>query len=150
MSGARRAALIAFCGALGVAAPAAAEILPIEVPVAVKGLPAEVSEGAVTCAVFTEADGHTSNLGYGGFGSERFEIRGGVYEGRIRVPVALDVPSASMLRSYRCTLYFIRHVSGQRKSGAATRLSEPGEAEFRDEFRRAPGTKFVGEVKGAF
>ncbi|MCC6611227.1 MAG: hypothetical protein IT515_16340 [Burkholderiales bacterium] len=137
----------AVCAALA-AVPAAAETLPIEVPVAVKGLPPEVSEGAVTCAVFTEIDGQTSNLGYGGFGSERFPIRGGAYQGRISVPVALDVASVSMLRSYRCTLYFIRHVNGQRKSGAAIRLTEPGEAEYRDEFRRAPGSPFVGEAKG--
>jgi hypothetical protein len=153
MSRARRiAALVvgaapALCAAFA-AAPAAAETLPIEVPVAVKGLPPDVSEGAITCAVFTETDGHTSNLGYGGFGSERFAIRGGAYQGRISVPVALDVASVAMLRSYRCTLYFIRHVNGQRKSGAAIRLSEPGEAEYRDEFRRAPGTSFVGEVRG--
>lgn len=150
MSGVRRAAAIAFCAALGATAPAAGETLPIQVPVAVKGLPPDVSEGAVTCAVFTETDGHTSNLGYGGFGSERFEVQGGAYQGPVSVPVALDVASASMLRSYRCTLYFIRRVSGQRKSGAAVRLSEPGEAEYREEFRRAPGSPFVGEAKGTF
>jgi len=154
MSGDRRAAVLALRAALAVsaalaaAAPVAAETLPIEVPVAVKGLPPDVSEGAITCAVFTETDGHTSNLGYGGFGSERFALRGGAFQGRISVPVVLDVASASLLRSYRCTLYFIRHVGGQRKSGAAARISDPADAEYRDEFRRAPGSAFAGEVKG--
>lgn len=151
MSPARRAAALALlCAALGAAAGAAAETLPIEVPVAVRGVPPEVTEGAVTCAVFTEVDGHTSNLGYGGFGSERFAIRGGVFAGRLTVPVVLDVASASLLRSYRCTLYFIRRVNGERRSGAAARLSDPSEPEYRDEFRRAPGSVFVGEAKGTF
>lgn len=142
---------VAFGAALATAAaPAVAETLPIEVPVAVRGLPPNVSEGAVTCAVFTEIDGHTSNLGYGGFGSERFTVRDGVFAGRIRVPVVLDVGSASLLRSYRCTLYFVRRANGDRRTGAAAQLSDPAGPDYRAEFRRAPGSRFAGVVKGAF
>ena len=148
MSGVRCAAALALLAALAWATPATAQVLAIDVPVGVKGLPAEASEGAVTCAVFTEPDGHTSNLGYGGFGSAQFPIRGGAYQGIVSVPVQLDVASAGLLRSYRCTLYFIRHVGEQRKSGTAARLSDPDQPEYRDEFRRAPGSRFVGEAKG--
>jgi len=149
MSRSTGAAALALVAALA-AVPAVAETLPIEVPVAVRGLPPDVSEGAVTCAVFTETDGHTSNLGYGGFGSERFTVKDGGFAGRLAVPVVLDVASASLLRSYRCTLYFVRRANGQRRTGAAAQLSDPAEPEYRAEFRRAPGSRFAGVVRGTF
>ena len=127
---------------------ARAEIFTIETPVSVKGVPPEVIEGAVTCAVFTEPDGHSSNLGYGGFGSVQFSLQGGAFLGRLRVPVRLDVASASLLRSYRCTLYFIRNVGGERKSATASRISDPASPDYREEFRRARGSRFAGEVRG--
>jgi hypothetical protein len=138
-----------LCAGLGLPVIAAAEIFTIETPVSVKGLPPEVIDGAVTCAVFTEPDGYSSNLGYGGFGSAQFTVKGGAYLGRLRVPVQLDVGSASLLRSYRCTLYFIRNVGGERKSATAARLSDPGSPDYREEFRRARGSSFSGEVWGS-
>jgi hypothetical protein len=135
---------------VGLAGPqaASAEVFTIETPVSVKGLPPEVVDGAVTCAVFTEAEGHTSNLGYGGFGSAEFTLKGGAFLGHLRVPVQLDVASANLLRSYRCTLYFIRNVGGERKSATAARLSDPRSPDYREEFRRANGSRFAGEVHG--
>lgn len=127
---------------------AGAEVFTIETPVSVKGLPPEVIDGAVTCAVFTESEGHANNLGYGGFGSAQFTLKGGAFLGRLRVPVQLDVASASLLRSYRCTLYFIRNVGGERKSATAARLSDPKSPDYREEFRRANGSRFAGEVHG--
>ena len=142
--------VVAILGALCVVPVAArAETYTIETPVSVKGLPPEVIDGAVTCAVFTEVDGHSSNLGYGGFGSAQFTVKGGAFLGRLRVPVQLDVASASLLRSYRCTLYFIRNVGGERKSATAAGLSEPGSPDYREEFRRARGSLFAGEVRGS-
>jgi hypothetical protein len=141
-------ALAALCVGLGAPLAACAEVFTIETPVSVKGLPPEVIDGAVTCAVFTEPDGSTSNLGYGGFGSAQFTLKGGAYLGRLRVPVQLDVASASLLRSYRCTLYFIRNVGGERKSATAARLSDPASPDYREEFRRARGSRFAGEVRG--
>ena len=147
-----RAALLAAAAIWGavLAMPgvARAEIFTIETPVSVKGLPPEVIDGAVTCAVFTEQDGYSSNLGYGGFGSAQFTLKGGAFLGRLRVPVRLDVASASLLRSYRCTLYFIRNVGGERKSATAARISDPGSPDYREEFRRARGSRFAGEVGG--
>ncbi|MCG6877425.1 MAG: hypothetical protein LJE97_20235 [Betaproteobacteria bacterium] len=141
---------VALLGAVCVApATARAEIFTIETPVSVKGLPPEVIDGAVTCAVFTEPDGNSSNLGYGGFGSVQFTVKGGAFLGRLRVPVQLDVASASLLRSYRCTLYFIRNVGGERKSATAARLSDPRSPDYREEFRRARGSRFAGEVGGS-
>ncbi len=137
-----------FCAALGLPVAAHAEVFTVETPISVKGLPPEVIDGAVTCAVFTEVDGHTSNLGYGGFGSVQFTVKGGAFLGRLRVPVRLDVASASLLRSYRCTLYFIRNVGGERKSATAARLSDPASPDYREEFRRARGSRFAGEAKG--
>jgi hypothetical protein len=140
--------LATLCFALVVPLAARAEVFTIETPVSVKGLPPEV-DGAVTCAVFTEADGSTSNLGYGGFGSAQFTLQGGAFLGRLRVPVQLDVASPSLLRSYRCTLYFIRNVGGERKSATAERLSDPRSPDYREEFRRARGSRFTGEVRGS-
>jgi len=142
-------AVATLCALLVGAGAARAEIFTIETPVSVKGLPPDVIDGAVTCAVFTEAEGHTNNLGYGGFGSKQFTVKGGAFLGRLRVPVQLDVPSASLLRSYRCTLYFIRNVGGERKSATAARLSDPSSPDYREEFRRARGSRFIGEVRGS-
>jgi hypothetical protein len=141
--------LATLCIGLGVSLASHADVFTIETPVSVKGLPPEVIDGAVTCAVFTEPDGGTSNLGYGGFGSAQFTLKGGAFLGRLRVPVQLDVASASLLRSYRCTLYFIRDVGGERKSGTAERLSDPGSPDYREDFRRARGSRFSGEVRGS-
>jgi len=145
----RVVAVATLCAVFGMPAAALAEIFTIETPVSVKGLPPEVIDGAVTCAVFTEVDGHTNNLGYGGFGSAQFTVKGGAFLGRLRVPVRLDVASASLLRSYRCTLYFIRNAGGERKSATAARLSDPDSPEYREEFRRARGGRFAGEVRGS-
>lgn len=149
----RRASLLRILAVpfalLLVSGVARAEVFTIETPISVKGLPPDVIDGAVTCAVFTEPEGHTNNLGYGGFGSKQFTLKGGAFLGRLRVPVQLDVPSASLLRSYRCTLYFIRNVSGERKSATAERLSDPSSPDYREEFRRARGSRFSGEVRGS-
>ncbi len=142
------AAIAVLCAALVASDAARAEVFTIETPISVKGLPPEVVDGAVTCAVFTELDGHTSNLGYGGFGSTQFTVKGGAFLGRLRVPVQLDVASAKLLRSYRCTLYFIRNVGGERKSATAARLSDPASPDYREEFRRARASRFAGETKG--
>jgi len=143
-------AVVVILGTIGLTPVAArAETYTIEAPVSVKGLPPEVIDGAVTCAVFTEVDGHSSNLGYGGFGSAQFTVKGGAFLGRVRVPVRLDVASASLLRSYRCTLYFIRNVGGERKSATAAGLSDPKSPDYREEFRRARGSRFAGEVHGS-
>lgn len=142
-------AVAMLCMVVGVSGAARAETFTIEAPISVKGLPPEVIDGAVTCAVFTEVDGHTNNLGYGGFGSTQFTVKGGAFLGRLRVPVQLDVPSADLLRSYRCTLYFIRNVGDERKSATADRLSNPASPDYREEFRRARGSRFVGETKGS-
>ena len=141
--------LALLCAGIGTPSAARADVFAIDTPVSVKGLPPEVIEGAVTCAVFTEPDGHTSNLGYGGFGSARFTLEGGAFLGRVHVPVELDVASASLLRSYRCTLYFIRNVGGERRSATAAGLSDPRSPDYREEFRRARGSRFAGEVKGS-
>jgi hypothetical protein len=141
-------AVATLCMIVAMTGTARAETFTIETPISVKGLPPEVIDGAVTCAVFTEVDGHTSNLGYGGFGSTQFTVKGGAYLGRLRVPVELDVASADLLRSYRCTLYFIRNVGGERKSATADRLSHPASPDYREEFRRARGSRFAGEVRG--
>lgn len=146
---ARLAAALLVCAVLGTPLAARAEVFVVETPISVKGLPPDVIDGAVTCAVFTEVDGHTSNLGYGGFGSVQFTVKGGSYLGRLRVPVQLDVASADLLRSYRCTLYFIRNIGGERKSATAARLSDPASPDYREEFRRAVGSRFVGEAKGS-
>jgi len=142
-------ALVTLCALLLASGAAQAEIFTIETPISVKGLPPDVIDGAVTCAVFTEPEGHTNNLGYGGFGSKQFTVKGGAFLGRLRVPVQLDVASASLLRSYRCTLYFIRNVGGDRKSATAERLSDPSSPDYREEFRRARGSRFAGEVRGS-
>lgn len=142
-------AVAILCAVFGMPAAARAEIFTIETPVSVKGLPPEVIDGAVTCAVFTEVEGHTNNLGYGGFGSAQFTVKGGAFLGRLRVPVQLDVASAKLLRSYRCTLYFIRNAGGERKSATAARLSDPGSPDYREEFRRARESRFVGEARGS-
>jgi hypothetical protein len=145
---ARLAATLLVCAVLGTPMAARAEVFVVETPISVKGLPPDVIDGAVTCAVFTEVDGHTSNLGYGGFGSVQFTVKGGSFLGRLRVPVQLDVASADLLRSYRCTLYFIRNIGGERKSATAARLSDPASPDYREEFRRAVGSRFAGEAKG--
>lgn len=145
---ARLAATLLLCAGLGTPIAARAEVFVVATPISVKGLPPDVIDGAVTCAVFTEVDGHTSNLGYGGFGSVQFTVKGGAYLGRLRVPVQLDVASADLLRSYRCTLYFIRNIGGERKSATAARLSDPASPDYREEFRRAVGSRFAGEAKG--
>jgi hypothetical protein len=146
---ARLAATLLVCAILGTPMAARAEVFVVETPISVKGLPPDVIDGAVTCAVFTEVDGHTSNLGYGGFGSVQFTVKGGAFLGRLRVPVQLDVASADLLRSYRCTLYFIRNIGGERKSATAARLSDPASPDYREEFRRAVGSHFAGEAKGS-
>ncbi|MGB8436455.1 MAG: hypothetical protein WCE38_19580 [Burkholderiales bacterium] len=145
---ARLAAILLVCAVLATPLAARAEVFIVETPISVKGLPPDVIDGAVTCAVFTEVDGHTSNLGYGGFGSVQFTVKGGAYLGRLRVPVQLDVASADLLRSYRCTLYFIRNIGGERKSATAARLSDPASPDYREDFRRAVGSRFAGEAKG--
>ncbi len=145
---ARLAATLLVCAVLGTPMAARAEEFIVETPISVKGLPPDVIDGAVTCAVFTEVDGHTSNLGYGGFGSVQFTVKGGAFLGRLRVPVQLDVASADLLRSYRCTLYFIRNIGGERKSATAARLSDPASPDYREEFRRAVGSRFAGEAMG--
>lgn len=147
---ARLWAVAILCAAFAMPGAARAETFTIETPISVKGLPPEVVDGAVTCAVFTELDGHTSNLGYGGFGSTQFTVKGGAFLGRLRVPVQLDVASAKLLRSYRCTLYFIRNVGGERKSATAARLSDPASPDYREEFRRARESRFAGEARGTF
>ena len=138
----------ALC-ALALPAAALAQDALLDVPVRVAAVPAAASVGSVTCAVFADRTGPTSNLGYLGSGSRWFAISDGAFNGKITVPVKFDAGNGPA-RAYRCTLYFIFKEEGRTLTLAARRLADPAAIEHRAAFKVAPGARPVYEVTGTF
>jgi hypothetical protein len=90
--------------ALALALPTAvlAQDALLDVPVRVANVPSAASVGSVTCAVFADPAGPTSNVGYLGSGSRWFALAHGGFAGRITVPVKFDAGPGR--RAYRCAL----------------------------------------------
>jgi hypothetical protein len=139
----------ALLAALALPAVAAAQDALLEVPVRVANVPPSASVGSVTCAVFADATGPTSNVGYLGSGARWFALADGGFAGRITVPVKFDA-GPGPARAYRCALYFIFKEAGRTHTLAAGRLADPAAVEHRAAFKAAAGARLVYEVTGAF
>ena len=142
-----RRAIVAVALAV-LAAPAAAQEPSLEVPVRVADLHPSVTVGSVTCALFADPDGPQNSLGYLGGGSKWFEVKDGRYAGTLNVPIKI-APQA-VPRSYKCALFVIFKEGGRTLTAAASRISDPNTMEYRAPFRRAPGSRFLGEVSGPY
>ena len=135
--------------ALALPTAALAQDALLDVPVRVANVPSAASVGSVTCAVFADPAGPTSNVGYLGSGSRWFALAHGGFAGRITVPVKFDA-GPGPARAYRCALYFIFKDEGRTLTLAAGRLADPAAVEYRAAFKAATGARLVYEVTGTF
>ena len=120
----------------------------IDVPVRVADVDAAARVGSVSCTVFADPEGATTNRGYLGTGSKWFEMKRGAFAGTVAVPVKLE--SAQAPKSYRCSLYLILKQGERTLTLPVARLVDPLANEYRDPFRRAPGQPFAPETRGTF
>jgi len=140
---------IAVLAATALVSPVTAQELPsVSVAVRVANLHPSVSVGSVTCALFADPDGPQNSVGYLGSGSKWFQVKDGGYAGTVAVPIKISPQSVP--RSYKCALFIIYKEGDRTLTAAASRISDPDRQEYRAQFRRAPGSPFLGEVSGAY
>jgi hypothetical protein len=127
--------------------PARAESILLDVPVQLRRLPTAVEQGAVTCIVFgRRPDRKAPGEHYLGSGSERFATRRGGFEGRVVVPVTLDVPESEP-GNYRCTLYFVYRDGETRRARSARSLAEGDLPGFRADTQDGYAPEVTGVVR---
>lgn len=130
---------------LAAATAARAEDFTFVVPVALKDLHPNITQGNVACIVSKAAGNPSAQVNVVGGGNTSFDITGGRYSGN--VTVKFDAKSGydpAEAARYRCEL----RLKGRGWDLPAYMASSESHPQFVEEARLAPGSPFRGFVEG--